>query len=100
MGKFRLFDREKQGEEAAIRSIITALTSKFDRWVVGWNYGNGSPTPTADQASILEDEQIDLLLKEFDNMLGSIPAILSFVLYHHSSDLRSSGYHVRNCCFS
>jgi hypothetical protein len=69
MGTFRLFDREKQEEEAAIRSIITALTSKFDRWVVGWDYDNGSPTPTADQASILEDEQIDLLLKEFDTLI-------------------------------
>mmetsp|Transcript_46401 Transcript_46401/g.112485 ORF Transcript_46401/g.112485 Transcript_46401/m.112485 type:complete len:256 (-) Transcript_46401:2231-2998(-) len=81
MGKFRLYDRNKQAEGAAIRGIIASQVRKFDHWIdnfFDYQDPSNSPTPpTEEQARRLEDEQIDMLVQEFDTLIVDLTRIKS-----------------------
>ncbi|KAL3928922.1 MAG: hypothetical protein SGBAC_012434 [Bacillariaceae sp.] len=81
MGKFRLYDRNKQAEGQAIRGIISSQVRKFDHWIDNWfdyqDTSNPPPPPTEERAGRLEDEQIDMLVQEFDTLIVDLTRIKS-----------------------
>ena len=81
MGKFRFYDRNKQAEGKAISAIIASQVRKFDNWIDNWfdshDPSNRPPPPTEEEARRLEDEQIGMIVEEFDTLIFDLTRIKS-----------------------
>mmetsp|Transcript_11257 Transcript_11257/g.12890 ORF Transcript_11257/g.12890 Transcript_11257/m.12890 type:complete len:270 (+) Transcript_11257:34-843(+) len=64
MGKFITFDFKKRHEKGKLKSLVSTISSKMDKWISSFE-NDGTP-PNEEQARTLEEEKISELLEEFD----------------------------------